>query len=540
MKTLKQSTLLIMIFSIVTRLTSFFFKVYLSRRVGAEVLGLFQMTASVFGLFCTLAASGIPPMLSRRVAELGTNDKNASLTNGVMTGAILLSLGVVALLIFGAIIFRDGLSLLFSDERCVPLFYILLPTLLSTVLYQLLRGYFMGKRRYFDYSVTEFLEEIIKILACMTFLSNLFLSLSDEVAITIAFTVTDYLVMGVLLALYFIKGGRLVKPKETAKLFTSALPVTGIRVAAGLISSFIAITLPAALIRAGSTPSEAAAEYGRAVGMAFSLLFAPLSLTSALSVVILPEAASLSAKGETKELRMRIGESLIFIFVITVLFYALFIVLGESYGVLLFKDAQAGKFLACAAGMVIPAALSGFINTTLNSLGEERKVFLSFFLSALFLILSVLFLPRHLGIYALAVGECAFYLVNFIIGMVFLSKKQVLPSTLFKPAALTLTLAFPTALAIKGFSLLSDKMQTGIFLKAAIPTVGGVLVYLLFLLLFKPIPNLTAFLFRRTKRGSNTEKVSQDISRDNAILRKGSFSRLRRCFSCRRAAPRSD
>ena len=500
-----------MLFSIVTRLTSFFFKIYLSRRVGAEVLGLFQMTASVFGLFCTLAASGVPPMLSRRVAQLSAREGKEGATNGVMTGAILLSLSVTALLIVGAIVFRDKTALLFADERCIPLFYLLLPALISTALYQLLRGYFMGKRRYFDYSVTEFLEEIIKIVACLTFLSNVFLTLSDEVALTIAFTVTDYLVMGVLLILYFAKGGRLAKPKETFELMRSGLPVTGIRIAAGLISSFIAIALPAALVRAGATPGEAAAEYGRAVGMAFSLLFAPLSLTGALSVVILPEAATLAAKGKDKELRTRIGESLIFILVITVLFYALFLVLGEPYGILLFKDAQAGKFIACAAGMVIPAALSGFINTTLNSLGDERKVFLSFLISSALLILSVLLLPKYVGIYALAIGECAFHLCDFVLGMVFLSKRKVMPPTFFRPAAITLALAFPTAFAIKTLTLLIERSKS-ILLKVAVPTIGGILIYCLLVLLFKPLPNLTALLLRsparRKQRGITKKKFA--------------------------------
>lgn len=517
MKNLKNSTLFIMFFSIATRLTSFLFKIYLSRRVGAEVLGLFQMAASVFGLFCTFAASGIPPMLSRRVAQLDTQKENESTTNGVMTGAILLSLGVTFFLIFGAILFRDKMVLLFSDGRCIDLFYLLLPALVSTVLYQLLRGYFMGKKRYFDYSVTEFLEEIIKIVVCLTFLSNLFLSLSDETALTIAFSVTDYLVMGILLTLYFVKGGRIEKPKETKQLLRAGLPVTGIRIAAGLISSFIAIALPAALVRAGASPSEAAAEYGRAVGMAFSLLFAPLSLTGALSVVILPEAAALAAKGNLNDLRLRISESLLFIFVITVLFYALFLVLGETYGVLLFKDAKAGRFIACAAGMVIPAAMSGFINTTLNSLGAERKVFLSFFVSSAFLILSVLFLPKYIGIYALAVGECAFHLVNFILGMAFLSKKQVLSATLFRPAVVTLSLAFPTALTVKMLYLVMNKIGAGIFLTAAVPSMGGILLYYLLLLAFKPIPNLTALIFRKNAKSYGKKRLCRKKERRESL-----------------------
>ncbi len=499
MRTFKQSTILIMVFSIATRLLSFFFKIYLSRRVGAEVLGLFQMAASVFGLFCTIAGSGIPLMLSRKTAELTALKSHEKELHGVMTGGMVLSLSITLFLIGGAVIFRNKLTFVFSDGRCVKLFYLILPALISTVTYQLLRGYFMGKARYFDYSVTELLEEVIKIVACLTFLSNAFITLSDSVAITVAFTVTDYTVMAVLLVLYFIKGGRFARPKGVKELVKSGLPVTGMRVAAGLLTSFIAIALPAALVRNGSTPGEAAAEYGRAVGMAFSLLFAPLSLTGALCVVLLPEAAALAATGKWEDLRQRVNKSILFVFLITVLFYAIFFVLGEHYGELLFKDAKAGRFVAFSAGMVIPAALSGLLNTTLNSLGEEKKVFFSFLVSSVLLVLSVLFLPRFIGIYALSVGECAFHLCEFVFGMVFLWKKGGYDGRIFKPAAITMAFAFPTALAAKLTLNLTEKANLGVFLCAAIPTLAAMLFYLGLIAVFKPIPHLKTLLLRRKK-----------------------------------------
>lgn len=489
-----------MIFSIVTRVLSFFFKIYLSRRVGAEVLGLFQMAASIFGLFCTLAGSGIPLMLSRKTAELTALKGREQQLNGVMTGAILLSLGITVFLIVGAMVFRDKLTLVFSDGRCVDLFYLILPALLSTVLYQLLRGYFMGKAQYFTYSITELLEEIIKIVACLTLLSNLFITLSDSTAIAIAFTVTDYTVMGILLLLYFLKGGRVAKPTGTKELIKSGLPVTGMRVAAGLLTSFIAIALPAALVKNGMTSGEAAAEYGRAVGMGFSLLFAPLSLTGALCVVILPEAAALAATGKWTELRARLNESMIFVFLISVLFYSLFFVLGETYGELLFNDSRAGRFVAFSSGMVVPAALAGLLNTTLNSLGEEKKVFLSFLISSALLMLSILVLPRYIGIYSLAVGECAFNLCEFVLGMIFLWKKGGYDGKIFKPAAITMTFAFPTAFAAKTMLLILEKANVGIFVRAAVPTLFALLVYACSVIVFKPIPYLKALFLRKKKK----------------------------------------
>ena len=499
-RSLRQSTLLIMVFSIVTRILSFFFKIYLSRRVGAEILGIFQMCVSVFILFCTISASGVPLILSRKTAELTTKGKEREL-HSIVSAAALLSLGSAFLLIFATLIFRNVLPSLFSDERCVHLFYIMLPALVSTVIYQLVRGYMMGKRRYIEYSFTELLEEVIKIVACITLLSNSFLFLSEATALAIAFTATDYTVMAILLVLYFVKGGRLGKPKGMKSLIGSGAPITMMRVAAGFLSSFIAIALPAALMRGGATAGEAAAEYGRAVGMAFSLLFAPISLTGALSIVILPEAASLAAQERWNELRTRVDDSLIFVFIITIFFYVLYFVLGEPLGTLLFKDEKAGRFIAFSAGMVLPVALSGLINTTLNSLGQEKSVFRIFAGAAVVLVAEILLLPKYIGIYALSVAECSFYILQFIPGVFLLFKKKVCSDKIFRPAVVAMLIAFPVALIMKIIYLLFTNITESLFLRVGVAGSAGIICYILLLLVFKPIPHLSAFLLHNPARG---------------------------------------
>ena len=513
MRTLKQSTLILMAFSIFTRLLSFIFKIYLSRKVGAEMLGVFQMTLSVFGLFCTIAASGIPLVLSRKTAELTARGEEKQV-HGVFTSAAIFSLGTALLLLVVTLLFKDGVAAwLFSDERCARLFFIILPALFSTVLYQLIRGYLMGKKKYVEYSFTELLEELLRIVICISFLSNAFLSLTTDVALAIAFTVTDYVVMIVLLALYFVKGGRLRKPEGVKDIVRSGAPITLMRIAAASISSFIAIALPAALVKNGLTAGEAAAEYGRAVGMAFSLLFAPLSLTGALCVVILPETASLAAKGKWEELRARVDRSLTFIFLITVLFYAVYVVLGESYGELLFSDAKAGRFIAFSAGMVIPVALSGLINTTLNSLGEEKKVFLSFLISSAVLIAEVLLLPKYIGIYALAVAESSFYLLQFILGMILLYKRHACGKSFFRPALTVMLSAFPCITVMK----IADVLVAGkvsLLFRTAFVSLLGIAIYALLLILFKPIPNIKTVFFRffpkRRSRGVRALRPRQN------------------------------
>ena len=500
-----------MAFSILTRLLSFIFKIYLSRKVGAELLGVFQMSLSVFALLCTISASGIPLILSRKTAKLTAQGEETK-AHGAFTSAAIFSLGAALLLIIGAFILKDRLGALFSDERCIRLFYIILPALFSTVLYQLIRGYLMGKKMYVEYSFTELLEELLRIVICISFLSDAFIVLSRDVALAIAFTVTDYTMMIVLLVLYFAKGGRITKPDGVKEMIRSGTPITLMRIAAGSISSFIAIALPAALVRSGLSAGEAAAEYGRAVGMAFSLLFAPLSLTGALCVVILPETASLAAQGKWTELRSRVDRSMIFIFAITVFFYALYVVMGECYGEILFGDSQAGRFVAFSAGMVIPVALSGLINTTLNSLGEEKKVFLAFCVSAVVLVVGIILLPKYIGIYALAVAETGFYLLQFIFGMILLHKKQACGKAFFRPALTIMLIAFPCILVMKCADLLVAEKVSLLFRATFVSLLGGG-IYILLLLILRPIPSIKAVLIKFSQRKITRRSHSSPAAR---------------------------
>ena len=55
--------------SIITRLVSFIFHIYLSRIFGALNIGIYSIASSVFVMFACFAASGFPVTLSRKIAH---------------------------------------------------------------------------------------------------------------------------------------------------------------------------------------------------------------------------------------------------------------------------------------------------------------------------------------------------------------------------------------------------------------------------------------------------------------------------------------
>ena len=68
MQRLFKATMIVTFFSVATRALGFVLRIILSRFLGAEMLGHYQVAMSIFGVLMTLVASGLPLVVSRNVA----------------------------------------------------------------------------------------------------------------------------------------------------------------------------------------------------------------------------------------------------------------------------------------------------------------------------------------------------------------------------------------------------------------------------------------------------------------------------------------
>lgn len=156
---------LVTVFGVAARAVGFLFKVYVGRKLGAEAVGLYQMALSVLFLLSAVASSGVPLVLSRRIAALDGDEK----TGRLVSSGLLICGTISACLIAVFYACGDNLAVLFGDKRALPVFFIVLPTLLSTSVYAVVRAYFLGKKQYFAFSVAELSEEVVRVLSCIAF-----------------------------------------------------------------------------------------------------------------------------------------------------------------------------------------------------------------------------------------------------------------------------------------------------------------------------------------------------------------------------------
>lgn len=481
----RRTTMTVMVFSIITRLTAFVFKIYLSRKVGAEALGLYQISLAMLAFVIMFSSSGIPLTVSRRTAELNTLGNRKGMYGTVTTGLIL-SLSITFFTIAAVFIFKKPFLSLFADRRAEGLFYIMLPSAVSTAVYNVIRAYFMGKKQYLIYSSTELIEEILNVIIILLLLSGIVYVTTNAKAIAIAFTISDIVCFIIILILYIINKGKIVKPMPFKPIVKSSTPLTLMRIFTSLAALITAIILPHRMVDGGMAINEATAEYGRAVGMAFPLLYAPLAITSALSIVLLPEIAELSTAKNLGAISNKVDKSIGFIAILCGLFFILFASLGTEIGTILYKDSGAGKFLSFASGMVLPLALSQLTSTALNSIAKETICFINYMIGVAFMALALFFLPPYIGIYALAVAMTGFYLISFALNSIYLVKAGALKQSYYGIIVKTTIFSIAILTIVKLTYMLISRYLS-LFASTAICGVLAIALYFTLISIFKLI-----------------------------------------------------
>ena len=418
-----KSAAIVTVFSTIEKMMSFFYRVVLSRVIGAEGIGIYQICLSVFAVFLTAASSGIPVTVSRLMAKNNAvNDvrgKHAAVTAGVV-GTLIFTIPIAILLFFG----RNALNFLFSDERSTDIFILLIPGLILTSIYAVMRGSFWGNKQFLPYSIIELLEDaVMVILGCILVYGVADPVLGARRAI-IAVAISYVFSFCVSLFWYFKKGGKFVNPKRQLKpLFSASMPVTAMRTSTSLLNSAVAVLLPLLLMNAyGLDNSDAISLYGIAIGMSLPILFIPSSLIGSISVVVAPELSENFYRKKTAQVKYDVEKSIKAAIFIAALLVPVLFVLGDEVGELLYSNELSGQIVQRCSFILIPMCITMISTTVLNSMNREKRTLIHFLIGAAAMIISILTLTKFVGVYSYMIGLAASYVITSLLNLILLKK----------------------------------------------------------------------------------------------------------------------
>lgn len=444
-----KSVVMVTVFSVATRLLGFFFKIYMGRELGAELLGIYQIAFSVFMVFNVMVSSGLPLSVSKWTARqqvLGNKKSQYSMATAALIVGLLVSVGICVL----TIVLQVPFSLLFTDDRCMSILLTLLPAVVASAVYSAFRGALWGKKDYFSVGFTELFEQIIRIAAFFV-LINLIFDCADKSIIagwslSIACVFSSFLVI----ILYFKSGQKIATPKGHFKsVLKSSVPITGVRTATSLIQPLIAVLFPAMLVLNGVSNELALSIYGVIMGMTFPLLFLPSTIVGSLSFALIPELSTSIASKRYDIVKTRIKSSLTFSVIISAMFIPFYIAFGKEIGIFLYDNQFSGIYLIKAAWIMIPLGLSNVTSSILNAFNMETKSFLNNVLGGVVLVAFVIFLSGMMRVDALVWGFGLCLSLTTLLNVIMIKKKTKFDLGLIRTLLLCFLFSIPSALLSK-------------------------------------------------------------------------------------------
>ncbi len=420
---LYRTTFVVTVFTLLEHLLGFLYRIILSRTLGSEGLGVYQVALTVFAVFLTISSSGLPITLSRIISKHrahGYRTGEQKATTAAMLIALSFSVPITVLLY----LFRTPFSRIFSDPRCADVFYILLFGLSFTALYSIIRGSFWGNKRFFAYSLIELVEELVMIGAGVLLLVVVRGGIADVNKAAVALLAAYLTSFAVAAVYFFARGGRLRSPKgEIKPLLKASLPITAMRASSSLLSSFISVLFPLCMTSVGYTAAKAMSEYGVVYGMVMPVVAVPCSLIGPIALVLVPELSERFYKRETKQLGELVEKALNVALLIAGMLIPLFFAVGKDVGIFLFSNAESGEMIAACAPVLLPMSVSMISTSMLNSLGCERQTLLIFLGGSCAMLLCVWLLPPVLGSGALLVGTAVDHTITAACSLALLRKK---------------------------------------------------------------------------------------------------------------------
>lgn len=449
-----QTVAIVSVFSISEKILGFLYRIYLSHSIGAEGIGIYQVSLSVFGLLYTICCSGIPVTVSRLMTKYKAEGKDKRVAKTVTAGIILALVSTIpALALF--YIFGNKLTFLFTDKRSVSVFLVILPGLVFTSVYSVLRGVFWGNKDFLPYSVIELLEEICMIVVGIILINFSTTVYSGALRAGVAVLISYLLSFTLAVIVFFFRKNKLSNPiRELKPLIKSSAPITALRSASTLVVSMISIILPMRLVASGLSESQAMTAFGAAIGQALPIISIPTTLIGSFTLVLIPEISENFYNNRHFYLKRDVEKAIKFTTVLTLLFIPVFFVCGEEIGIVIFGEHECGKYVTATSFLMLFMSLSSLSTSMLNSMGLETKTLIYYAIGGALMLLSIWFLPKYIGVYSLLIGFCFVYGLTSICNLLLLNKNCKQKPKYFKFIITGVLISVPTIL----FGLMLEKL----------------------------------------------------------------------------------
>ena len=292
--------------------------IFVSRILGGEGIGLYQMAFPIYFFAMTVSQAGVPVAISIITAErVALND----IYGAKRVFRISMMLMLLTGLLFSILTYLAADWLidwqLIRDARAYKAVVVLAPTVFFVTLLASSRGYLQGWQRMTPTAVSQIVEQIFRVVTMIVLASLLMPWGLDYAAAGASLGAFAGAVTGLIVLVYFhIKlerdiardYGTELRPLPDAayesrcsiikRIFKLALPVSAASIMLPVVSNLDLMIVPQRLEAAGYSISEATELFGYLNGMAVPLVNLATILTASMAMSIVPAISESRVLGD--------------------------------------------------------------------------------------------------------------------------------------------------------------------------------------------------------------------------------------------------
>ena len=407
-----KSTLILVIGGFITKVLGMIIKIIMTRNISVNAIGNYMLVLPSYNLFITLVTAGLQISISKLIAE------NKYSKRKIITTSLFISFIISFFLIIIILIVSKPIALLLHNKN---LYYPILASILSLPfigISNVLKGYFFGQNKMHVQVISNFFEQIIRIIMFITILPKI----NNEI-ISVTFIIGSNLInelLSVIILSLFLDNKKF-KFKEfkidnniKKELLKTSIPLTTSRIIGTISYFFEPIILTNLLIINGYSKNYITIEYGIITGYSMKLLLLPSFFSMALSQSIIPLISNAFVNKKYDYIKKKIKEIIFISSSIGILYVTIILLRPAFFMNLIYNTNEGIKYLKIMAPIFILLYIQSPLTSILQSINKAKESMKATIYGIIIkTILMVILSYLHFGIYS--------YIYPMLINIIFVT-----------------------------------------------------------------------------------------------------------------------
>ncbi len=495
--TIIKGTLILTAAGFATRIIGFLFRIFLTDKIGAEGLGIYQLIFPIQIICYSICTIGFETSISKMTAATIHHDSIPSkryLKYGIVM-SFLLSV-VMSTLLFQCSDWICEHVLL--EVRCNILIKALAFSIPLTSIHACICGYYIGCKNTNITAVSQIVEQLARVISIVVIIDYMEKSGATPTPLcAVIGSVSGELIATFFCAFHIIRHIRLSKKKLSknavtygidfikkrrlilSEIITLALPISLNRLMLSVLQSIQSILIPNMLILYGYSSQKALSVYGILLGLVIPFILFPGAFINSLSLLLLPTISQADSADNEAGIKKTTEKTLHFCCVFGIFCAAVFIHYGRDIGLTMLSDKEAGTYM-CLLGIICPFIyVTSTLASIINGLGKTTVTFLFGVMATILQIISIVTLMPIYGVYGYLLGFIGSNMLNALCLYLYIRRQIHISLRLFHSIVYPALTAF---VIMKGITFLLSLVFTKMTLPVMAVSMNLVTVLYIWLL----------------------------------------------------------